>query len=358
MNRKISAFYPMTNEFYSISAYSHLIREFDVKYFICPSNLTSTKSSIEVYETLPATEEIEQLIVGKDSSFLLDFDLFYFPIIKSAIDRGIDICFVSEFSQEELQQVLLYNVDCNKKVEISTLSNTYPYIDSPTPRIASLKTPVVFIASSLERCRKFEVELALYEEFSRKGYKPTLVASKEFAPLFDVYSFPKFVFSRNLETDKIVNLNMFFKSIEQRDKPDIIFVGIPGAIAPFNNKILNYFGYALHATTNAVLPDVLVLNVNYDQFDLKTLHQFVNNCSRLTGVKPDALCFSDTQIDPVTIQENWLNYFYVEADKVLQLTQKVKNADLPVYYALDKNSLSKLADFIEKKLAVGDFSSI
>ncbi len=357
--KKVCAFYPYTNEFYSFEAFSHLIKDFKIEYYIVPNSLSIKKTNKNTHNDLP-NYNIQQLIIGKDTSFNLSFDEAYFPLIKKAIDRKIDICFISKFSEDEIEKIKEYNNKHNK-VKLTTLrylTNKFPYITEPANAISSFNTPVIFIISSLNKTRKFEVELSLFDNFSKKKYKPLLVSSKPYAELFGAYPFPYFSFLCQNEVEKIINMNMFFKSLEYKYQPDIIIVGIPGPIGIFSNKILNNFGITMFEASRAIPPDIVVLNINYDNYDTKSLENLTTGCQLLTGIKPNTICIADTQVDPSTIPENQLNYFYISEKKVDHLVTSLTTPNLPVFSTIDCNSLLALSDFIEKKLLANGFSVI
>lgn len=355
--RKRAAFYPYTNEYYALHGYSELIKEFDINYFIIPEGITATIPSSNIYYSLTTSNHVEILLVGYDPFYPMQFEKTYFKIIKEAINQNIPICFIADFPESEMQLILKYNQNHNK-VELTKLCNWEKYggyselIKNVVPTIFPVNCPVVFVASTMEYCRKFEVELGLHQFLSKKGYNIKLVSSKSYGELFGVYPFPKFMFEALDEEQKIVNFNILLKSIEYSTHPDMIIVGIPGTIMKFNNTILNHFGILAVEAAKAARPDIVVLNVNYDpNCDCEMLDSLCNECAQTLGTPPICICISDSQLDTSMVSNGVINFLYLKSEKVEKKCKELTQADRFVCPALSSQGLENLANFIEEKLS-------
>lgn len=351
--KKKSAFYPYTNEFCSIDKYADILIGFDVEYFITPPGISAPISSHKISSVLP-DEKIDTLLVGNDPYYSMQFDKTFFKIIKEAVDREINICFISDFAESDIKPILEYNRKHNN-VKISRLKNGGHYKNFSSdisPVIFPVNCPVVFVASAMEQTRKFEVELGLYTSFIKKGYNVQLVASKPYAELFGVFPFPDFMFKAELEKVKIINFNVFLKSIEYNTKPDLIIVGIPGSIMKFNDNIVNNFGITAIEVSQAVKPDIVVFNVNYDpNYDRESLESLYGECLHVFGVSPSCVCIADSQLDTSMVSNGVINFLYVKNEKIEQLSTSLTDTKCLVVPALDSLGIKRAAGFIEDILS-------
>ena len=349
----ISAFYPYTNEFYSIDKYADAIVDFDVVFFITPPGITVPLSSHKITNTLP-DENIDTLLLGYDSYYSMQFDKTYFKIIKEAIDRGINICFISDVSKLDIEHVLDYNQKHNnvKNSMVRSGAHYKNFTTDISPIIVPINCPVVFVTSAMEHTRKFEVELGLYISFLKKGYNVQLVASKPYAEIFGVFPFPNFMFNEALEKSKIINFNVFLKSIEYNTNPDLIIVGIPGTIMKFNNNIVNNFGITALEISRAVRPDIVVFNLNYDpNYDNESLECVYSECSHIFGVSPSCVCIADSQLDTSMVSNGVLTFLYASDEKVDELASSLTNDKRIVVPALSNQGIETVAEFMEDILS-------
>lgn len=354
ISKKRAAFYPYTNEFLSLDKFADQIKEFQIDYLIVPKGASVKKSSKTT--TMLPDENLDTLLIGHDKHYLMPFDTTYYPLICEAILRGINICFISSFSEHDMEMITEFNQTHNQ-VTLSLLNkyvNPQQYLIDPANAISAINVPVIFVVSTLERCRKFEVELGLQNKFSQKGYNTILIGSKPYSELFGAYPYPDFMFEKIHESHKIINLNILCKSIEARYKPDLFIIGVPGTIMPYNDSIVNHFGVTAFETARAVRPDLVVLNVNYEKYSTNAIDRLCEDCTSAIGTQPSAVCIADTQLDLTTVPENVLNYLYVSEDKVRQTVSELASCNCHVAMALDDTSMIRLADDMEDILATDD----
>ena len=79
-----------------------------------------------------------------------------------------------------------------------------------------------------------------------------MIGSKNFSKIFDCYQFPTFMFRNISEREKILAFQGYIRNIEKDEEPDIIIIGVPGGMMPFNEKFPGNFGITLYEVMLAV----------------------------------------------------------------------------------------------------------
>ena len=64
----------------------------------------------------------------------------------------------------------------------------------------------------------------------------------------------------------IVKLYAPYKNICEKEKPDIILLGIPLGILPLNDYVQNEYGTIMFKITNAIRIDFLILSLYYEEY--------------------------------------------------------------------------------------------
>ena len=112
---------------------------------------------------------------------------------------------------------------------------------------------------------KLGVQLALREELIEKGYKVSSISSRLDSELYGLHPIPSFMFDRmNSETEKIQKYNHYVKQIELIEHPDIIIIGIPGGILPYDEIDHNEYGILAYEISYAVPCDAAIMCLPYN----------------------------------------------------------------------------------------------
>jgi len=136
-------------------------------------------------------------------------------------------------------------------------------------RIYDIETPVIVVAGMSQDADKLAVQFILKRKFQEKGYATVVISSRRDGDWDGVYGMPGFVFDHSVsEAEKIIRLNHYVKQIEIREKPNLIIVGVPGAVLPFDGIDHNEFGILTYEISFAVPCDAAVFCMTYNpQFD-------------------------------------------------------------------------------------------
>lgn len=128
-----------------------------------------------------------------------------------------------------------------------------------------IETPVLIIYGTEKDTGKLGVQLALRKEFIEKGYRVSSISSRLDSELYGVHAIPSFMFdTSNNETEKIQKYNHYVKQIELMEYPDIIIIGIPGGILPYDEIDHNEYGILAHEISYAVPCDAAIMCIPYN----------------------------------------------------------------------------------------------
>lgn len=207
--------------------------------------------------------------------------------------------------------------------------------------------PIVLVAGSGERCNKFEIQLELRKIFIDLGYKVTQIGSKNYCEIFGFHSFPEFVYKNDTTiTNKILNFNRFINYISLDEKPDVIIIGVPGGIYPYDDVFHNDFGIINYIVSNAISSDFTVLTA----LNVDNKNEFAD--SMITSLKYkfnyDLDCFflSNTTINWIeTKSTKNLTYMILPLEKVKQST-----LDFDYYNIFDINDREQFKDLVVETL--------
>lgn len=217
----------------------------------------------------------------------------------------------------------------------------------------SINTPVLVIFGIEENTEKFEIQVALRERFISKGYKISSITSRRDSELFCMHSIPAFMFGNELtEVDKIIQYNHYVKYIEQIEKPELMIIGIPGGIMPYDKVNHNHFGIMAYEISFAIPCDVSIMCLPYstnftgDYYDIKKdiygKFRFDIECCHIAAVTIDTQTIvDDGKRNFVSLEKEFVRnkiLLYNKKD-VLDLTNE---ADLE--WAID-NIIEKLSSY-------------
>ena len=210
--------------------------------------------------------------------------------------------------------------------------------------------PVISVLGMAERCSKFDAELSLYRILCDKGYKVSLVSSKSNVELLGIQPFPSFMFSHHYsEIEKMNLFSNFVKNIIYHQRPDVIIIGIPGGIIPFNKQHNMHYGITAYEVLSIIKPDYTIVNVWADYVQAAILDDLVNICRYRYGIKINAIGVSNISIynDHSTIERthqeyNIYNLQYV--DEKIASNGFTYFGGVKFYNILEKASMERLAD--------------
>ena len=244
-------------------------------------------------------EKCDTLLIC-DSDIKLDYEKFIKPKILQAIKSHKNI--VCCITLDSLERKIICTACKDKKVYFTDFvqDGLYQnYTGEIIPRrLSNINTPVIFILGTSTRTHKFEIQLGLRDIFLNQGFKVSQVGTRNYCELFEFHSFPSFMFSSFIsESKKVFIFNQFIKDIENNENPDVIIIGIPGGIMPINNNLVNEFGILAYEISQAILPDVSILSLLYEDYTPLFFDKISTSIKYKLGFELDCFNISNVQLD-------------------------------------------------------------
>jgi peptide maturation system protein (TIGR04066 family) len=295
---------------------------------------------------------------------MYDFNTLIYPKIVKVISKSRNIiCTIKldEEMREEISCLCKKNNIYFKYYNSSGKTMNFVDIKIPVEGILVLKTPVVLIAGITERTHKFDIQLSLREKLTDIGYKISQIGTRDYCELFGFHSFPDFMFSNKItESSKVVLFNHFIKAIETKENPDLFIIGIPGGIMPINNTFTNRFGLTAYMISQAVVPDIFILSLLYEDYDIESLNSIIKAVKGRMGFDIDCINISSTRFDwSAAKQTNLMSFISLDYRIVDNKKDSLKSLSIPVYNILNKKDTYSMADYIIDILAnVNDIECI
>lgn len=127
-------------------------------------------------------------------------------------------------------------------------------------KLLAIDVPVITILGNYKNTDQLEVQLALNYEFTKRGYKVTSIVPMRSASLLHAHTIPESVTrDQKNANDRIISINHYLKVLADDEKPDIMMVGIPGGIYPYDDTACIEFGQNIYETIHAVKSDFSIL---------------------------------------------------------------------------------------------------
>ncbi len=366
MKKEKLLIYPYDGEFSPILRHKNLIENYNVVRLESPRGWGLTgrdggEADGGGYLGITVTSDFEKsldlcdAILFSESRNQVDFDKFIMPKVISSIKRGKNIIFTIPLDCNTYNIIL---GECEKgRVDFKyygiPIDQEKSYkIDVNSEFLYNIDTPVIFVLGIGERTNKFEIQLALRENIIKMGYNVIQIGTRGYCELLGFHSFPEFMYGGMLsETNKIALFNHFIKKLETNEKPDVIIIGVPGGIIPFNNKLTNRFGVLAYEVSQAVTPDSTVFSWYYEKYSTEYFNKMIDSIKYRLGCKVDCYNLTNVMFD-------WNNsrlenkMLYISLDSKIVDTEKIRHKELniSVFNVLNQKDAFDMADCLIGKL--------
>lgn len=223
---------------------------------------------------------------GKEISVITDFDF--------ACQNSDEIWFVNtKYNLDEitfLYPKVNYVYACGKTIRyygkrIPALEKELKKIDNikkeqDIPRILEvINIPLIVTAGLYDDNTEMQVELSLYEMLHKTNLKVVYIGSQRYGKVLGMYEFPDFMFeNKYANSEKILLFNQYIKEIENKKKPDLIIIGVPGGVSSYSREKVGDFGILFDLVSISVSTDIFVLSVPYEDYniyDIQNLRKYV-----------------------------------------------------------------------------------
>ncbi len=367
MRRDKIIVYPYDDQFTPVFRHRELLKDYEVVGLVSPRGwgLTGRDAGeadngsplgLFITSDFDGSMDICDAVLFSESRTQPEFRQYFMPKVMSAIEAGKDILFTFP----------LKNDICN---EISRACDThgvdFKYYHYPEPRKAlqgifsedellfDIDTPVIFVLGTGERTNKFEIQLALRENIMKMGYKVSQIGTRGYCELLGFHSFPRVMFGNAIsEISKIVSFNRFIKGLERDEHPDVIVIGVPGGIMPFNNRLPNRYGILAYEVSQAVTPDSTVYSCHYSEYTPEYFSKMNDTLKYRLGCKVDCYNMSNNIFDWVASKyEGRMVYTSSNSRFVDEKLRAYEQLGLPIFNVLNSEGAVRMTDCLINKLA-------
>ncbi len=284
----------------------------------------------------------------------LDIKKLVYSKIQVAADKGKNIICTLNLEDEFFKEI---NEKCMSKGKYFKYFSPYKGLDKGSEpcnldSLLEITVPVVFVLGVAERTHKFEIQLSLRENLIEAGYKVSQVGSRHYCEMLGIHSFPDFMYSTCLpETKKIILFNNYIKKIEIEEQPDIIVIGIPGGLMPFNKEFNNNFGIFAFEISQAICPDIAIFSTLYGDYLPIYFEKISLSIRYRLGFEADFFNLSNNSFDFKGSQFlKSMQYLTLDSEIVDVKKQNLKKNNISVTNILNQEDAKALTDNVIKKL--------
>ena len=334
------------------------------------------------YERLLGNREITALVTPNGSGLVGrkvcsgERELTVSGDYEEQLDQCDGVWFVNdekfELSEEAVEEKIHRAMDLGKKILCTrtSLPDSGRIADSIPPALHLLPreteretgrleadycypvdTPVLVVYGTECGTDKLAVQLALREALIDIGYRVTSISSRMDGRLYGMHPFPEYMLGPGCsEGDKIRQYNHYVKRIELAERPEIMIVGVPGGVLPYDRVDHNEYGILAYEMSFAVPCDAAVMCMSYsDGFD-GDYSAFAQDMERILRYHPVGCHIAAAVPDMQTVLDNRKRHL-VSLDREF-VEAKVKQYGKPdVFHVVNKQGARDCAQLIVDTLS-------
>jgi peptide maturation system protein (TIGR04066 family) len=289
-----------------------------------------------------------------ESHLPFDFNKYIYNKIKLAVKSKKNIICSLKLDEEVIEEILsMCNCEGVYFKYFDGNQNVLPDgIVVENENIEEIDIPVILTVGIAEKTNKFEIQLALRNKIQKLGYKISQIGTRSYCEMMGFHPFPSFMYGNAIsDVDKVLMFNRFIKKIEKTEEPDVIIIGVPGSVMPFNRKLTNKFGLLAFEISQALVPDVVIASLLYEDVKPEGFDEYTNLYKYKLGFEVDFFNISNMQFDWLKANKEYvksyisLDYKFIDEKKVKYINNKI-----PVLNILNKNDSDHMADQVIEKL--------
>lgn len=350
--------YPFDRDFLPVVKNGDLLKDMEIESVVSLRGWGFVNSGITTYKNRQyvVSDNLNAALKDSDCLWLVDswnqcsFGNYILPAALLAAKKGRKIICTRLLSDAEMAVL-------REAVTDTTISFPEQY----DPRICHkgeghgflgmINVPVVTVVGVAENTGKFDAQAAVYRCFQQNGYRVCWISSRRDAVLMGAHALPNFIVMSSLsENEKIIAMNKYVMMLEQTEKPDVILIGIPGAIALYSKLYSMDFGMLAHEMVQAATPDVLIVGTPYstrgEAYSFEGLEHLVG---QRFGIEIDFHVMSSYMIDSSrSMRERKTIFLTVDEDRV---ARRVSEFDQDNLFYID-------SDICCKKLGMGVLNTL
>lgn len=243
---------------------------------------------------------------------------------------------------KELNKKNVIKVSDNIQILKNDVANPY---DNAVNRLSlsNINIPIISVLGLGKYCDKFQCELTLRDFFLKKGYNVLQFGSKDISPIFGFQCMPSFIEDSTLPFyNRTIGFNKFITNQIEKEKPDLIILGLDEPILPYSSKILNGLGEIPLIVSSAINTDISIINIyNQDhitkeyishllscgKYRLNASNTYINVSGTMADVQDDHRGLKYYHINKILFSINELNESIGE-NKVFTLGTQTSKSEL------------------------------
>lgn len=246
--------------------------------------------------------------------------------IEATLASGKEII-ITEGLQKMLSDTY---ISIEEKIKVLSMNEEIPLHEPAvlkhmvTRGLNDIDVPVILVYGLGENCRKFDTQLAIRRFFINKGNQILQYGTNSLSRLFGFQTLPAFLFEKGYTMEeKTLLLNQYLYDKIRSSQWDVLIIGVPGGILPFNHIITNHFGELAFIISNAVSADISILNLYYQE-DLNVEFLLTLQESSKHRLNTEINYFAMSNICNMyrTEGEPNMHYFSVDNNKVINKVNK------------------------------------
>lgn len=250
----------------------------------------------------------------------LDFNKFYLPYLKLAIEKHLQIIIDCHLMQY-LDDSLINQIEFYKPSNILQIEG-----EEDGEVLCPINKPIIYISGFYGELKKTELLLAVRKRLNEYGVAATYVSANGMANYFGVHSLTDKIIKDNIsDQSKVMMINTGLKKIEENETTDLIIVAVPGEMFCVSKKFLSNMGFLTYDFFVAARPDILITNLPYSNYSEKDLNIIRKMIAKRFDVNVDVFCrinkrllLQDTELDQqytyLTVSEENIDNIQSEDD--------------------------------------------
>ncbi len=201
--------------------------------------------------------------------------------------------------------------------------------------IIKIDVPVISVVGIGPHCDKFLSQIHVRNILKSEGLNVSQIGTREYSQLFGIEPYPDFMFDSTIASEKRIKLfNQFAVELVEKEKSDVLVLGIPGGIMPLSPYEFKEFGEQAFLVNFAVPADYSILNLYFEEYSEKSIQTLLNICQFRFNMK--VYCVNITnKIVFVPTDEKIEKSFSVSKEKIGEVLSTLSLKELLV---LDLNT--------------------
>lgn len=278
-----------------------------------------------------------------DNCRRINFKSCIVPVLEECVKKNWKIFWGRNYTEEE-KNILMDIIPENQIVflgrDIVKKENR--------GKIKEFNSPIIFWVNMFSELQSDSSLLMFYDAICKLGLKTKLVSYKKDMDMYrEVCVLPDLSVNEWNNHDKIIYLNNYIKSIEQKVNPDLFLIDIPGNLLEISKKVCGDFGCGPYLFAKALLPDYTICNLPYMDTILDNYMVLGDVISRTVGIEIDCYNMITSYLDVFESENNdMFDYMSVSEEFIRKKAYGKKK----MFFIFEKKDAENVRDTMIKKL--------